>query len=114
MDEDHLNKLKVAINDIKDTVEAKTYGVDPSVPLITPTFVPPIKVLIQKQALGANEEKSIGPCDNSTEIDFSELLLEKFYSIHQAATTELCLRKNVISYQEAKQQRKDKLRKALL
>ena len=46
--QDHLNKLTVAINDIKDTVEAKTYGIDPSVPLVTPTLVPPIKVLIQK------------------------------------------------------------------
>ena len=46
--QDHLNKLTVAINDIKDTVEAKTYGFGPSVPLITPMLVPSIKVLIQK------------------------------------------------------------------
>ena len=29
---DHLNKLIDAINEVKATVEAKTYGVDPNVP----------------------------------------------------------------------------------
>ena len=55
-------------------MEAKTYGVDPSVPLITSTLVLPIKVLIQNQALGANEETSAGHGDNKAEIDFSKLL----------------------------------------
>ena len=46
--EGHLNKLIEAIQDVKATMEAKTYGVDPSVPLVTPTLVPPIRVLIQR------------------------------------------------------------------
>ena len=32
----HLNKLMDAINEVKATVEAETYGVDPNVPLATP------------------------------------------------------------------------------
>ena len=66
--QDHLNKLKMTINDIKDTVEAKTYGADPNVPLITPMVVSSIKLLIERQTLGANEETSAGPCDSSAEI----------------------------------------------
>ena len=46
--QDHLNKLTAVFNDVKDTVEAKTYGIDPSVPLVAPTLVPLIKVLIHK------------------------------------------------------------------
>ena len=79
--QDHLNKLTVAINDIKDTMEAETYGTDPSMPLVTLTLVPLIKVLIQMQALEVNEETSTGTGDNSAEIDFSKLLLEEVYSI---------------------------------
>ena len=44
----HLNKLIEAIQDVKATVEAETYGVDPNVPLVTPTLVPPITVVIQR------------------------------------------------------------------
>ena len=63
--QDHLNKLTAAINDIKDTVEVETNGVDPSVPLITLMLVPPIKVLIQRQELETNKETSVGPSDKS-------------------------------------------------
>ena len=66
---------------LKDTLEAETYGAYPRMPLVTPTLVPPIKVLIQKQELEANEETSIGTGDNSTKIDFSKFLLEEIYSI---------------------------------
>ena len=79
--QDHLNKFTVAINDIKDTVEAETYGVDPSMPLVTPTVFPPIKVLIQRQELGTSKEISVNLGDNNTEIDFSKFLLEEVYSI---------------------------------
>ena len=44
--QDHLNKLKTVVSDVKDTMEAETYGIDPNIPLVTPTLVPPIKVLI--------------------------------------------------------------------
>ena len=46
--QDHFNKLTVSINDIKDIVEAETYGIDPSMPLFTLKLVPPIKVLIHE------------------------------------------------------------------
>ena len=62
-------------------MEAETYGVDPSMPLVTLTLVPLIKLLIQKQAIEANEETSAGTSDNNAEIDFSKFLLEKIYSI---------------------------------
>ena len=71
----------MAINNVKDTVEDETYGIDPSVPLVAPTLVPPIKVIIQKQALEVNEETSAGASDNNIEMEFSGLLLEDIYSI---------------------------------
>ena len=46
--EGHLNKLIEAIQDVKATVEAETYGIDPSIPLVTPELVPPIKGVIQR------------------------------------------------------------------
>ena len=64
--EGHLNKLIEAIQDVKATVEAETYGVDPSIPLVTPDLGPPIKVTIQRQSLEAKAETSAGRDDNST------------------------------------------------
>ena len=40
----HLTKLVDTINEVKAIVEAETYGMDPSVPLVTPELVSPIKV----------------------------------------------------------------------
>ena len=62
-------------------METERYGVDPSMPLVAPTLVPLIKVLIQKQPLEAIEEASIGTDDNNVEIDFSRFFLEKIYSV---------------------------------
>ena len=50
----HLNKLIEAIHDVKGTVEAETCGVDPSIPLVIPALVPPIKVMIHRKALEAD------------------------------------------------------------
>ena len=47
----HLNKLIDTINDVKTNVKAKTYGFDPSVPLVTPGLVSLIKVQIHGAAL---------------------------------------------------------------
>ena len=63
--EGHLNKLIEAIHDVKATVEAETYDVDPSIPLVTPPLVFPIKVMIQRKALETDTETSTGPDDNS-------------------------------------------------
>ena len=41
---EHVNQLTEAVNEVKATVEAETYGVDPSIPLVTPELVPLIKV----------------------------------------------------------------------
>ena len=45
---EHLNKLIEAINDVKATIEAETYGMDPNVPLVTQELVSPIKVQIHR------------------------------------------------------------------
>ena len=47
----HLNKLVDAINEVKATIEAEIYGMDPNVPLVTPELVELIKVRIQGWAL---------------------------------------------------------------
>ena len=35
-----------SINEVKATIEAETYGMDPNVPLVVPELVPSIKVKI--------------------------------------------------------------------
>ena len=47
-------------------MEAETNGVDPIIPLVTAELVPPIKVVIHRQALEEEAETSVGPDDNST------------------------------------------------
>ena len=42
----HLNHLVEAINDVKATVEDETYGMDPSIALVMPELVLPIKITI--------------------------------------------------------------------
>ena len=46
--EGHLNKLIEPIQDVKAIVEVETYGVDPSIPLVTPKLVLPVRVVIQR------------------------------------------------------------------
>ena len=48
---EHINQITEAINKVKTTIEAETYSVDPSIPLVTPELVPPIKVEIQRCAM---------------------------------------------------------------
>ena len=74
--QDHLIKLIEALQDVKGTVEAETYCVDPNVSLVTPALVSSIKVVIQRQELEADTETSAGSNDNSVQIDFSKLALE--------------------------------------
>ena len=62
-------------------MEAETYGVDTSIPLVEPALVPPIKVLIQRQALEEDVETSAGPDDDSTQIELSKIALNEFYEI---------------------------------
>ena len=103
-----------AIQVVKAIVEAMTYGFDHSIPLVTQVLVPPIKVTIQRQVLEEDAKTSASPKDNSVQIDFSKLALNEVYEIQQAATFEIRIRENVVAYQETKQQRKEKLCKALL
>ena len=42
----NLNQLVEAINDFKATVEDETYGMDPSISLVMPDLVLPIKITI--------------------------------------------------------------------
>ena len=114
----NLNKLIDAINDVKTNVEVETYGMDPSVPLVTPELMSLIKVHIHGATLEIGT--TIGAFDDmvkeftTLQIDFSKLSLGEFYEIQQVAMMEIRLRKNAVSYQETKQQRNSKQCKALL
>ena len=96
--EGNLNKLIESIQDVKATVEAQTYGVDPSIQLVTPTLMLPIKVVIYRQALKPDVETSAGPDDNSAQIEFSKLALEEVYNIQRVAVSKIWLRENVVAY----------------
>ena len=45
-----------AINEVKSTFEAKTYGVDPNVQVVIPELVFPIKVTVHTSALETGRE----------------------------------------------------------
>ena len=47
-------------------------------------------------------------------LEFSKFPLSEVYEVQQAGASEMQLRENVVSYQETKQQKKAKARKALL
>ena len=109
---EHLNKLIEAINDIKATVKAETYDVDPSISLVTPELVPPIKLQIHGHAM--ETRAATGAFDDivkefaTLQIEFSKISLGEFYDLQHASMTEIWLRDNFVSYQETKQQMKAK------
>ena len=109
---EHLNKLIDAINNVKTTVEAETYGVYPSIPLVTPELVSLIKVEIDGTTLETGT--TTGAFDDvvkefaTLQVDFSKISLGLFYEIEHLAAMEIGLRENVLSYQERKKQRKEK------
>ena len=48
---EHINTLTEAINEVQNTVEADTYGVDPSDTLVTPLQLSSVKIKVQSQAM---------------------------------------------------------------
>ena len=84
----HLTKLVDAINEVKAVVEAETYGMDPSVPLVTLELVLLIKVQIQGCTLETGAETSeiddIVKEFDPLHIDFSKLTLSEVYDLQQA------------------------------
>ena len=77
----HLNQLTTTINEVKHMVETKAYRIDPNIPLLTPPWEPPIKVLIQTQALDVQEEITIDTDNSTAKIYFSKLLLDEIHVI---------------------------------
>ena len=77
----HVNQLTTTINEVKHMVDTKAYRIDPNIPLFTPPWEPPIKVLIQTQALDVKEEINADTDNSTTEIDFSKFLLNEIYII---------------------------------
>ena len=78
-------KLIESINEVKSTIEADTYGVDPNVKVVTPQLVSPIKVTIQASALETEISKSA--FDNvvnefsTLRLDFSKFPLSEVYEV---------------------------------
>ena len=97
-----MNKLIDAINEVKATVEAETYDVDPNVQVVPPQLVPPVKVTIQTSALEIGTSPST--FENvvnefaTLQLDFSKLPLIEVYEVQQEAATKMRLRENVVSY----------------
>ena len=70
-------------------MEAKTYGVDPNIPLATPELVLLIKVNIMRHKLEIDTETSVVDDNSTLHIDFSTLPLSEVYEIKQAATSKI-------------------------
>ena len=91
---------------------------DPSVPLVTPNLVPPIKVQIQGRAMEIGMMTSafddVVKEFDTLQIEFSKLSLGEVYELQQEAVTEIRMRENVVAYQATKHPRKAKQCKAIL
>ena len=70
-------------------MDTKAYCIDPNIPLLTPPWEPPIKVLIQTQALNMKEQTTTDVDNSVVEIEFSKFLLDEIYIIQQAAVAKL-------------------------
>ena len=79
----HINQLIEAINKFKATIEAETYGMDPSIPLVTPELVLPIKVELHGwvMEIGIIEYDDVVHGFEMLRIEFSNLTLAKVYAI---------------------------------
>ena len=95
-------------------METKSYRIDPNIPLLTPLWETPIKVLIHAWTLELKEETITDTDNKIIEIDFYKLLLDKIYVIQQASAAKFRLRKNIVAHQAAKQKKKAKLHKTIL
>ena len=73
--------MKVAINEVKHTVDTKAYHIDPNIPPLTMLWEPPIKVLIHTQALDVKEETTTDTDNTIAKIEFSKLLLDEIHVI---------------------------------
>ena len=95
----HLNKLIEAINEVKATMEADTYGVDPNInALTTTTLLSLIKVKNLGCALEMEVETSAVDDNSTLQIDFSKLALSEVYEVQQSITFKIRLRENVVAY----------------
>ena len=83
-----------AINELKSTVEAENYGVDPSISLLTPQLVPSIKVEINRWVMetGMPEYDDVVYKFEMLRIDFCKIMFPEVYAIQQVAATEVHIR----------------------
>ena len=102
------NRLGETITEVHDTMQAKTYGVDPANTLTTPVLLPSLRIEMLEQTFSTEEEKkevSVHSLDTLI-LDLSKLNFPQIYSIHHASAIEVRIQENVVSYQAAKATKK--------
>ena len=112
----HVNKLTEAINEVKITIEAEAYGVDPNSTLEELLLFSPLKIGFNVQALETCQQ-AFGDVTHDFKtliIDFSKLTLVEVYVVHHGATTRIRIQENDLAYQAKNQTIKEKRRKDLL
>ena len=74
--EEHINTLTDAINEVRNTVEAENYNVDPTDALVTPLLLPRVKIEVQLGAMeiGTQEYDYVIHYFGTFSIYFSKLL----------------------------------------
>ena len=108
--------LTEAMNEVKSTVEAETYGVYPNDALVTPLLQPPVKIDVQarEMATGTPKFDHVVHEFGTLTLDFSKLMLGEVYAIQHVVATEIRIRENALAYQATKQKRKEKSHNTLL
>ena len=98
--EEHVNTLTEAINEVQNTIEAKTYNVDPNDTLVTPLLLMRVKIDVHSWALeiGTQEYDYVVHVFETMSIDFSKLSLAEVYAIQHAYATEIEIREKSLAY----------------
>ena len=80
-----------AINEVKSTIKAETYGVDPNDTLVTPLLLSPVKIDVKETTMdmGTLEFDHVLHEFGTLTMDLSKLALAKFYVVQHAATTKI-------------------------
>ena len=95
-----VNKLTEAINEVRSTIEAKTYVVDPHDTLETPLLLLSLKIEFKAQAVetGTQEFDDVFHETGTLSLDFSKLALAEVYAIQHATATEIRIQENALVY----------------
>ena len=108
--------LTEAMNEVKSTVEAETYDIDPDDILVSQLMFPPLKIELKVQELESRMLKydDVIHVMGKLSLDFSKITLAEVYTMQHVSVMEIRIKENSLAHQGQKHTRKEKEHKVLL